>query len=101
MAVSTVSVAIKPEDGWTLIAESPNWIKIRASDSRQWHLAITLPASGAPPVNGNDFLRYVPTYQSDGWRFESDVAIVGDIYVRTPMDGAQGQPMVIAAVKDQ
>ncbi len=101
MAVSTVSVSIKPESGWTRIAQSPNWIKIRASDSRQWHLAIVAPAAAAPPVNGNDFLRYVPTYQADGWAFESEVAITGDIYVRTPMDGAQGQPMTIAAVKDE
>lgn len=100
MAVSTVSVAIKPADGWTLIAESPNWIKIRASDSRQWHLAIVAPAAGAP-AEGAAFLRYVPTYQADGWSFESEVAITGDIYVRTTMDGAQGQDMIIAAVKDE
>lgn len=66
--------------------------------------ATNVAVSGAALSGGagiTPYLTMVPTYQSDGWRFESDVAIAGEVYVRTPVAGAQGQKMVISAIKDE
>lgn len=208
MAISSVELQIGPEDGWVKIADAPNWIQIRAADSRQWQLALVaadatpssesarasgtitftdqplalgtvtvadevftfvaaaptgneiligvdaaatvanlllalslntniivssptplviavqsaavgtagntitlaesatnVTVSGAGTLTGGadatPYLTFVPTYQSDGWGFRSEVAIAGDLFVRTNVTGAQGQKMIISAIKDE
>lgn len=46
MPISTQSLDIHPDDGWTLVATNPTYLFIQPSVATPWRLAVT--ASGVP-----------------------------------------------------
>lgn len=90
MALTTSSVSIKPQDGWTLVAESPNHIEIRQRNSRPWQLAVVAVGAGAP-TNELNVLSFNPIHQEDGHYFVKATASVGDFYIRVREDGPSGE----------
>lgn len=78
MAYGTVDFAVRPEDGWVLVATAPDAVIVRPVEHHPWWLAVSadVPAAG---VEGMKFGR-----GGDGLRetFSWDVPITGNVYIR-------------------
>lgn len=88
MALTTSSVAITPQSGWTSVAVNPNYLQIRNRTSRPWQLAVT---AGPAPTNQNAVLSFNPQAQSDGHVFIKDTVSSGTFFVRVMESGPSGE----------
>lgn len=101
MPVSTIDVAIRPEDGWVLVATNPSKIVIRPFIVHPWRMAISagLPANtlrGVPFNNDrNDSKR--------GFEMFLPAAITGEVYIRidTPPSSTSSSTAGFGIFRDQ
>lgn len=99
MALNTSVEFVGPQDGWVLVAESPNYINIRNRTSRPWQLAVVAVASGTP-ASGAAALTFSPISQDDGHYFVKETVSVGDFYIRVLEDGPMGEKTEFAITQD-
>lgn len=97
MPLTTSSVAIRPEDGWTSVAVNPNYLQIRNRTSRPWQLAVT---ASAAPTNANSVLSFNPQAQPDGHVFIKDTVSSGTFFVRVMESGPSGEATLIGLLID-
>jgi len=97
MALTTSSVNIGPQAGWTLVATNPNYLQIRNRTSRSWQIGVT--ASGAP-TNANSVLSMNPQVQSDGHVFIKDTASAGLYWIQVLEDGVAGETTLFGLLID-
>jgi len=97
VALVSTHFAIKPSDGWTLVATNPAYLSIRVRAGTPWQLAVT--ASGLP-TSETSILVFDSYSQSDGNDFSKDTVSNGLFYIRTLIDGANGEPLFFGVLFD-
>jgi len=97
VALVSKDFAIKPSDGWTLVVTNPAYLSIRVRAGTPWQLAVT--ASGLP-TSETSILVFDSYSQSDGNDFSKDTVSNGLFYIRTLIDGANGEPLFFGVLFD-
>lgn len=78
MATTTTDFNIRPEDGWTLVATAPLYVKIKPGQFLPWWVCVSAATPG-PTVEG---LCYGKDPQMHREEFELPVATTENVYIR-------------------
>ena len=78
MATTTTDVAIRPEDGWVLVATAPLYCLIKPNSFSPWYVAIAA-ATPAATFQGLSFGKDTSVQRAN---FELPVATLENVYIR-------------------
>jgi hypothetical protein len=97
MALQTSSIALRPSDGWTLLATDPLSLVVRNRDGKPFQVAIL--ASPGTPTDAQGVL-FSSYSQSDGHIVQIDPAPSGVYYLRALVDGPMGETTKFGYLSD-
>jgi hypothetical protein len=100
MAVATLDFAIRPEDGWVLVATNPTLLKVRPVEHHPYWIACTAAGVPAAALEG---LKYGRGGDAQRENFELNAAFTGLVYVRVkePPNSAPSSYMHFGVIRDQ
>ena len=99
MAIATLDFAIRPEDGWVLVATNPTYFKLRPVEHHPYWIAVTAAGVPAASLEGLKYGR-----GGDAARVDFDIVdLTGLVYVRVkePPNSAPSSQMHFGVLRDQ